>query len=42
VQSTGAGNFLSDEVKDELWVEFSRQQMEEAREQMMMEDQRMR
>ena len=29
VQSTGAGNFLSECAKDELWIEFSQQQMQE-------------
>ena len=29
VQSTGAGNFLSDDEKEKLWIEFNQQQMEE-------------
>ena len=35
VQSTGAGNFLSEEEKQKLWIEFNEQQMEDQR---MMED----
>ena len=29
VQDTGAGNFLTEDAKDELWKEFQMQQMEE-------------